>query len=156
MVSPELLRRYPFFGQLTAAQLKAVAMISDEVSVHKEAVLFEEGKPADNLYLLTEGDIDLYYRSEKESRTEARKELLAAEIDPGEVFAISAVIEPYIYTATARAAKDSCVIKINAAAMRNLMGMKCEMGYTLMGQIAKAAMERLEYTRVQLAAAWAK
>jgi CRP/FNR family cyclic AMP-dependent transcriptional regulator len=156
MVSTELLRRYPFFGGLTAAQLKAVAMITEEVSFSKGATLFEEGNPADCFYLLIDGEIDLYYRSEKESHNKQRKELLAAEIDTGEIFALSGLIEPYIFTATARAGKNSHVLKIEAAAMRALMEKKCEMGYVLMRQVAKAAMERLENTRVQLAAAWVK
>jgi CRP-like cAMP-binding protein len=156
MVSPELLRRYPFFGELSAAQLKAVAMISDEITFNKEAAVFEEGHAADCIYLLIDGEIDLTYRSEKENQKETRKELLAAVIDSGEIFAISGVIEPYIYTATARVVKTSRVLKIDAVALRGLMGKKCEMGYVIMRQIAKAAMERLEYTRVQLAAAWAE
>jgi CRP/FNR family cyclic AMP-dependent transcriptional regulator len=156
MVSPELLRRYPFFGELNAAQLKAVAMISEEITFDKGETLFEEGSPANSFYLLMGGSIDLYYRSEQEKRNGLRKELLAAEIDTGEIFAISALIEPYTYTATARAAKNCRVLKIEAVALRNLMGKKCEMGYALMRQIAKAAMERLEYTRIQLAAAWSE
>ncbi len=156
MVSPELLRRYPFFGELDASQLKAIAMISEEVSYAKDAVLLEEGQSANTIYLLMDGEVDLYYRSEKEKEHGTRKELLAGVIDSGDVFAISGLIEPYIYTATVRAARNSHVIKIDAAALRALMGQKCEMGYVLMRQIAKAAMERLKYTRVQLAAAWAE
>jgi CRP/FNR family cyclic AMP-dependent transcriptional regulator len=156
MVSPELLRRYPFFGELSAAQLKAVAMISEEITFNKEAIVFEEGHSGDSIYLLMDGEIDLFYRSEKENQNKTRKELLAAVIDSGEIFAISGVIEPYIYTATARAVKNCRVLKIDSVALRGLMAKKCEMGYVIMRQIAKAAMERLEYTRVQLAAAWAE
>lgn len=156
MVSPELLRRYPFFGELTADLLKAIAMFTEEQSYTTRDTLFEEGQPAQFFYLLIDGEIDLYYRSEKENRVEQRKELLAGVINSGDVFAISGLIEPYVYTATARAAKNSRVLKIEAVALRNLMGKKCEMGYALMRQIAKAAMERLWYTRVQLAAAWAE
>lgn len=156
MVSPELLRRYPFFGELDAAQVKAIAMISEEVSYVKDAVVLEEGQPANTLYLLIDGEVDLYYRSEKEKGHGVRKELLAGVINSGDIFAISALIEPFIYTATVRAGKNSHVIKIDAVALRTLMGKKCELGYVLMRQIAKASMERLQYTRVQLAAAWAE
>jgi len=94
MVSPELLRRYPFFGMLTATQLKAIAMISEEVSFDTYSILFEEGQPANNFFLLIDGEIDLYYRSEKENLRKTRKELLGAVIDSGEIFAISGLIEP--------------------------------------------------------------
>jgi CRP/FNR family transcriptional regulator, cyclic AMP receptor protein len=156
MVSPELLRRYPFFGELTAELLKEIAMFTEDVSYNKGHILLEEGHPAAHFYLLIDGEIDLFYRSEKADQQKQRKELLAGVINSGDVFAISGLIEPYVYTATARVAKNSRVLKIDAVALRNLMANKCEMGYALMHQIAKAAMERLGYTRVQLAAAWAE
>ena len=61
MVSPELLRRYPFFGRLSEAHLKAIAMLADEVFCTEGQILFEIGHPADALYLLIEGCIDLHY-----------------------------------------------------------------------------------------------
>ena len=155
MISPELLRRYPFFGNLSDAQLKSIAMIAEEVSWEKGVTVVEECEPADYFFLLLEGDVDLYYRSEDKLNPKTRKDFLVGEINAGEIFAISGLIEPYIYTATARAAKISTVVRIDAIVLREQMGKKCEMGYTLMRKIAKAAMERLEYTRVQLAAAWA-
>ena len=156
MVSPEILRRYPFFGILSANQLKAISMITEEVFFEKDAIIFEEGQPATYFYLLMEGEVDISYHSEKEAHIQHRKELLAGVIDSGDVFAISGLIEPYVYTATARAAQDGHALKIDSYAMRHLMETTCEMGYALMGQIAKAAMERLGFTRVQLAAAWAE
>jgi hypothetical protein len=36
MVSPELLRRFPFFGFMNEKQLKAVAMIADEFPLENE------------------------------------------------------------------------------------------------------------------------
>ena len=46
MVSPELLRRYPFFGFLDATQLKAMAMIAEEVEPQTGEDLFETDQPA--------------------------------------------------------------------------------------------------------------
>jgi CRP-like cAMP-binding protein len=61
MISPELLRRYPFFAFLDEAQLQAVAMLSEESEVEDGAPVFESGKPAEALCLLIEGSLDLYY-----------------------------------------------------------------------------------------------
>ncbi len=41
MISPELLRRYPFFGFLGDAQLKAIAMIAEESTYEKDQPIFE-------------------------------------------------------------------------------------------------------------------
>lgn len=155
MISPELLRRYPFFCCLEESQIQELAMLAEEVELKSGMAVFEEGQNADALYFLLEGSVDLYYKSEEKYRPQNKKEFLVGTINPGEVFAISALIEPYIYSATARVSRDGKAIKIEANGLRALCNQDCKMGYTLMQQIAKAAMERLAYTRVQLAAAWA-
>lgn len=156
MISPELLRRYPFFGLLNEAQLKAIAMISEEEPFKAGSVIFSERDPAVRLYFLTEGSIDLTNTSTPEFSTQPPKVFNAGEINPGEIFGISALIEPYVYTATATAAKDCCLIVIDAQALRGMMELDYSLGYLLMKQIAKACLERLNSARVQLAAAWAK
>ena len=50
MISPEMLRRYPFFQCLNDAQQKAVAMITDEVAYSKGSVICQDGRPAGCLY----------------------------------------------------------------------------------------------------------
>ena len=155
MISPELLRRYSFFGQLTEADLYAIAMIAEEVSADAGVTLFEERQPADALYLLLDGSIDLYYKSEEEYHPKTKKEFLVGEINPGEIFSISSMIEPYILNASARTDRPCRIIKIDAAALRKMSEENHLMGCMIMHSIAKALMERLAYTRVQLAAAWA-
>lgn len=155
MVSPELLRRYPFFGVLNNEQLKKIAMITDEMKVPAGTTLFDECQPADTFFLLLEGSVDLSYKSEEEFHPKSKKVFPVGEVNPEEVFGISALLKPYEYNAAAKAPKDSRVLKINAESLRNLLNEDPELGYAFMHQIAKAIMERLTYTRVQLAAAWA-
>lgn len=154
MISPELLRRFPFFGKLTDAQLRSLAMITEDVMVAAGETLFDEGTPAENLYMLIEGTIDLSFKSEEEYHPKARKVFPVGEINPEEVFGISALIEPYQYTATAVASLNSRVLQIDANALHNLMEGDMPLGCILMAQIAKVTLERLANTRVQLAAAW--
>jgi CRP-like cAMP-binding protein len=153
MISPELLRRYPFFGFLDDSQLKAVAMIAEEISGEKGETLLETEKPAEALYLLIEGGIDLYYTVTERDNGAQVKEFYITEISPGEIFGISALIEPYQYTLTVRVAAPSRIIKIEAAALRALCEVDTRLAYGLMRQTAKAAMSRLHDTRIQLAAA---
>jgi CRP/FNR family cyclic AMP-dependent transcriptional regulator len=154
MISPELLRRYPFFGPLNDAQLKAIAMIAEEVTIESGITLFKEKQPAEAMYLLKEGGIDLFYTIEEE-RPEFRKEFPVGEIYHGEPFGISAIIEPYILTSTARASHTSQLVKIAAGPLRALCEVDKELALVFMRQVAKVALERLGATRVQLAAAWA-
>ena len=153
MISPEILRRYPFFGLLDANQLRAVAMITDESDFKPGDTLLEENKPCSALYVLKEGSVDLYYTIKEEYKPGQVKEFSVGEINPGEAFGISALIEPYLSTTLARASSDGCLIKIDAAALRALCEVDQRLAYCMMRQIAKVAMERLAHTRVQLAAA---
>jgi CRP-like cAMP-binding protein len=152
MISPELLRRYPFFGNLNEAELTEIAKIAEEKSFEKGTTLFEEGQPAEALYFLLEGGVDLYFKSEEQYHPKTRKEFLVGEINPGEIFSLSALIEPYILNATARVSQGGRLIKIEASTLRIMAEKDPDLGCKLMHQIAKALMERLKYTRIQLAA----
>jgi CRP-like cAMP-binding protein len=155
MVSPELLRRYPFFGSLSDPQIKTLAMVAEEEVATKGSVICEEGKPATALYLLIEGNLCLFYKSEDELHPETRKDFLVGEVNPGEIFAISAFIEPFVYTSTVKADEDSRIVRFPSKDLNNLVEKDPTMYCTLLRAITKAAMERLAYARVQLAAAWA-
>lgn len=150
MISPELVRRYPFFSGLDDAQQRAIAAIAKEVMLERGTKLFEEGQPADTFYLLLSGSVDLSFRVENDLRAE----IPIGEINPGEPFAISALIEPHVLMHTARTASRSTVLKMDAEELGALCAMDSRMGYALMFQVAKAAMQRLHFTCIQLAAAW--
>lgn len=155
MISPEVLRRYPFFSFMSHDQLREVAMITDEVKVKKGEILFNINEKADACFLLQDGAVDLHYVVVDEHEPDLRKEFVVGTINPGEVLGISAVIEPYIYTATAMAINDSRLLKTDAVALKELCAADAELDYGLQRMAAKATMERLHATRVQLAAATA-
>jgi CRP/FNR family transcriptional regulator, cyclic AMP receptor protein len=152
MISPELLRRYPFFAFLDEAQLRAVAMLSEEIEVEDGAPVFDNGKPATALCLLTEGSLDLYYVVADREDPELKKEFFLSEMNAGDVFGISALIEPYLYTSSVRASSASRVVKMDGSGLRALCEVDPRMAAGLMKATAKTAMERLNDTRVQLAA----
>lgn len=147
MISPELLRRYPFFGSLNIDQLKQIAMISDEIAVDSGVSILLEGKPAQDIYLLIEGGIDVFFSIDQE------KEFFVSEINPGEPFGISAMVEPYQVTTSVRTSKPSRMIQISASELRNACNQDKDLATFIYQQIAKAAIERLNSTRIQLVAA---
>jgi CRP-like cAMP-binding protein len=156
MISPELLRRYPFFGFMDDAQLKAVAMIAKEIDFKKGDVIIEANQPANAFYFLIDGDVSYYYIVTTEHDPYYKKEYYINDINPGEIFGISALIEPYIFTASLRVEKACRVIMIDAPALRALCEVDSKLSCGLLHSVAKAAMERLQATRVQLIAATTK
>jgi CRP-like cAMP-binding protein len=154
MISPEVLRHYQFFGSLDDSQLDKVAMICNELIFESGEVIFNEGEPAKTFYFLLDGSVDLYYTVEGIKHPDLGKGIPVGEINPGEPFGISALIEPYKLTSTARAFIPCRAISIEAKALQDLFVMDRRMAYLFTHQVAKAAIDRLHATRVQLAAAW--
>ena len=153
MISPELFRRYPFFAGLTDAQLKAMSMLTTEVIYEKGATVFEECDQANRMFLLLEGGVDLSYRSQEEFHPTSVKEFSVGEINPGEVFGTSSIIEPYELNATARTSNLSRLLVIDSLELRKLMESDLELTNILYLQVIKTLKERMIDLRVQLAAA---
>lgn len=153
MVSPELLRRYPFFGGFDAEHLKALAMAADEVTVEGGVTLFEAGQPASHLYMLLEGEVELHYDVADPIHPELQKHFFIEDFNPGEPFGIAAVLEPYVYTGRVCTRSRSRLLRMDASALRALCELDVRIAAHFMRQVAKAAMLRLEHTRAQLVAA---
>lgn len=147
MISPELLRRYSFFGLLTSDQLKQISMISEEITAAPGTTILQEEKPAQDIYLLIEGGVDVYFSNEE------GKEFFVTEINPGEPFGISSMVEPYTVSTSVRASKPSRFIKISSEELKNLCNDDNQLAAVVYYQIAKSAIERLNATRIQLVAA---
>ena len=155
MISPERLRHHRFFSQFKEAQLISLSMITEQVVLESEETLFEEGQPAQALYFLLSGCVDLYYTIADSARPQDRKEALVCQVNPGEMFGISALIEPYTLTATARSAGQSEVLRLDLDQLHALFEKDPQLEILMMHKVAKAAIERLHHTRVLLAAAYA-
>lgn len=145
MISPELLRRYPYFGEVDDESLKQVAMISNEVKFSAGETIFEEGDPAENLYLLTDGEVDLQY-------TLGSGELRTVDtLVAGDLMVWSALVEPYKCSATGKVKKDAMAIAMAADKLRQLCENNHELGYRVLTSVAQLLATRLEGARVQLA-----
>lgn len=153
MISPELLRRFPFFGFMDDKQLKAVAMIAEEKAYNHGEDVVANDAPASKLFFLIEGTASYYYIVTSEHDPYYKQEYFISDFNPGEIFGISALIEPYVFTASVRAEKSCRLIEIDATALRALCEVDMQLSCGLMRAVAKAAMERLQHTRVQLIAA---
>jgi CRP-like cAMP-binding protein len=156
MISLGLLQRFPFFSFMNEKQLKAIALIAEELSLHPGDTLVEANMPADAFYFVTKGHLPYYMVVTSEHIPDYRREYFVGYINPEEIFGISALLEPYYYTATMRADKPCTVIKINAPGLRALCEVDPQLSVGLMKAVANAAMERLQMTRVLLVAQMAE
>jgi CRP/FNR family transcriptional regulator, cyclic AMP receptor protein len=147
MISPEVLRRYPYFGGISVESLKLVAMLADEVSVAAGTQMFNEGDPAQYLYLILRGEVNIQYLlGTGELRT-------VDTLVDGDLLVWSAMIEPYKTTAVGTTTKATQLVRISAPKLRELCDKDPLLGYRLTIEVAKLLSHRLESARIQLAAA---
>jgi CRP-like cAMP-binding protein len=145
MISPEVLRRYPYFAGIDEESLKQLAMIAEEKSVPAHTAMFREGDPATYLYVILTGEVNIQYElGSGELRT---VDTLVA----GDLLMWSALVEPYRATAMGTTTKETQLARIDAAKLRQFCERQPLLGYRLMTQAAKLLAHRLERARVQLA-----
>lgn len=154
MVSTETLRKFPFFSLLSANQLVELAMIMDEYELGDGAAIFSEGDRADKLFFLLGGCVDVFYTVQDNFHPSLRKEVAVCQVNPGEPFGISALIEPHVLTASARCCGPSLVMEIDREQLETVLANDPQLEILFMRRMAQAAIERLHTTRIQLAAAY--
>jgi CRP-like cAMP-binding protein len=145
MISPELLRRYPYFAGIDEASLKKLAMIAEEKTLPAGMVLFREGDPATHLAVILKGEVSIQYLlGDGELRT-------VDTLADGDLLMWSALVEPYRATALGTTTKETHLARIDAAKLRLLCEQEPILGYRLMTQVARLLAHRLEGVQVQLA-----
>ena len=158
MISAETLKRYPHFAGVCDSCLKDVAKVSEEATFKAGDLIFDEsgsfiaasriyekGKEATHLMVLTEGKVDVALTLGSGEKT------IVGTLVAGDLMALSALIPPYQLSATGIGKEDGKYIKIEAEALRKLCDEDPELGYHLMQGVAKGLMTRLQDTRVELA-----
>jgi CRP-like cAMP-binding protein len=145
MISPEQLRRYPYFADVGEESLKILPLICDEVHVLAGHTVFREGDAAENLYIIVEGEVDLQY-------TLGSGELRTVDtLVAGELMVWSALVAPYRCTATGTVRKNAKLIAMNGEKLRQLCDQDRDLGCRILTAVAKLLANRLENARVQLA-----
>jgi CRP/FNR family cyclic AMP-dependent transcriptional regulator len=145
MISPETLRRYPYFAGLSDETLKQIAMIAEEKSVPVGTSMFCEGDVVSALAVIVSGQVDIQYMlGTGEMRT-------VDTLVDGDLLCWSALVDPYKCTAHGKTSKPTQMVSIAAAKLRGLCEADPLLGYRLMSQVAKLLAHRLEGTRLQLA-----
>lgn len=145
MISPEILRRYPYFAAAQDAGLRDLAMICEEELIPAGTVMYREGDKADKLYILVEGEVDIQY-------TLGSGELRTVDtIVPGELMMWSALVEPYKSTAVVTTRQDSKVIAMDSDKLRIFCTSDREVANDVLLHVTKLLATRLEGARIQLA-----
>lgn len=151
MISSEILRKFPFFSCYEHDHLKVLSMMAEEIKYGEGVEIFNEEEKAHNFYFLMEGSGDIY-NWVGDPETVERKLASVGEINPGEPFGLNSLFEPYLYSSTVKASCDCICLRINKEDLLEHFKKDSKFAYLFMEQVVKATIERLNYTRIQLAA----
>jgi len=134
---PKVLKQFACFESLSDEQVNALAQISNSVCYMKDHVLFEEGEPGKILYLLIDGQVEVYY---KDTETGQHR---VDTVSSQEAVGCSAFVPPYIYTATEKCLTDVEVLEIEIEEFRDLIQNEPHIGLVLQEHIIKVLNERI-------------
>lgn len=133
------------FQGLSQSQLERITAIIAEHHIKAGDWLFHEGKPADSLYLLKDGEIELV------TRVKNGLEIPVTIIRPDNgCLGIGTLVEPHLYSLSARCLNDSVVLRIEQSQLQSLMQDDIEMRCTIMTNLARKMLERLKETRQEV------
>jgi len=158
MISPDMMRRYAFFAGFPEATLRDLARIGQERKFKAGARLFEEsgklpagerfprlGPPASELMIVTQGEVELL------TVLSSGKQVFVLNALPGDLVALSSLLDPPEYLFTAVARTDGSLVSFDAEKLHALCDQDNALGYRLMRRIANDLRNRLGQVAVQLA-----
>ncbi len=159
MVSPEIIRRYPFFAGLDHTYIVLLAKVADEMTVDTGHYFFHEGDELDKLYLVTEGNVGIVIHiptSEVEHKLSEQftgemqtKDIVISNIGPGEIFGWSALVPPHEATTSGKATSPCKVIAFDAEELLKIFVEECDFGYIMIQKMAQVVRERLRDLRTE-------
>lgn len=132
------------FAGLDNNQINQLSHYLVECHFLKNQVIFEQGQPAENLYILVGGEVVIQYKPYDGPM------LTVARIEPGGVFGWSSALRRDVYTSGAVAMCESSAIRIRGESLHVLRARHPDTGDILLERLASVIAERLRSTHTQI------
>lgn len=140
----KLLSELGFTADLPEQVVEELAAVSAAVDFPAGTMIFQEGTQNPFLYVIERGHVGL------DMHVPGRGRVRLLSVGPGEMLAWSALLGNGVMTVSAVALEDTQAIAASGPKLSELCGTNHEVGYQLMGQMAKSLAQRLVATRLQL------
>ena len=139
-----ILREHPFFQGMEERYIQLIAGCSMNVRFEPGHVVFREGDPADQFYLLREGLVSVQLVVPHRGLT------TMATISAGEVLGWSWLFPPYRWHFDARTQQLTHALAFDGKCLRAKCDEDHDLGYDIYKRFMRVVTERLEATRLQL------
>lgn len=143
MVDFASVRNARLFQGVTDDGFKKLAPIAREVAVAAGECLFRIGEPADTIYIVETGVLDLIVPIKVLGVT---KDVEVAKQTCGDTVAWSALVEPFRLMFTARAKSAVTLLAFTRSDLLELFAADAGLGLTIMGNLGGIIGKRLDWT----------
>lgn len=134
---PNLIRKFSCFRDMTDEQVQLIAKISNSICYPSNYVLFKEGEDGKILYLLIDGDVEIFYTTDKDDLHKV--DTVSSE----EIVGCSAMVPPFVYTATVQALNDVEVLEIGTQELRQLIDQDPQLGLKFQEYLIQILSDRI-------------
>lgn len=141
-----MVKTHPLLRDMTPEHQQFISETAHEVSFEADQIIFQEGAPANECFLIQQGKVVL------EAHQPSNGNIALQTLGPEEVFGWSWMFPPYAWHFTARALEPTTVIALNGARLLVQAEREHNFGYALMKHIARILMKRLEVARSDMLA----
>ena len=145
METPErTLAHHPFLAGLDRRCLGQLARLASPKSFPAHHVIFHEGDPANECYLICEGKVGI------ETALLGCDGIVIQTLGPGEVLGWSWLLPPHECHYSARALEATEAVALDGRALRKRCEEDHDLGYEMMKRFALVIVQRLAATRARL------
>jgi CRP/FNR family cyclic AMP-dependent transcriptional regulator len=145
MISPETLRFYPIFAELSDEHLRQIASITYKKAYQPGDWIMMEGDPADDLYIILTGQVNVHINVD----TAGERRVDMTTVREGELIGWASLFTD-TRGASVEARSEVTLAEIDGPALRDLMDTDHTLGYHIMERVALIIYEHLYYTNIQL------
>lgn len=132
------------FAGLDGDQINQLSQFIEECQYPKGHLIFEQNHPADHLFILLSGEVEIRYKPYDGPM------LVVARIDPGGVFGWSAALRRDAYTSSAYTVQASEVYCLHGLSLAGLCARHPETGTIFLERLASVIAERVRSTHTQV------
>lgn len=144
METVEVLKKSEVFRDLNDVQLGLVGKICSKNTFEAGTIICKQDQPSEKLYIIENGLVGIILELGPLAQRQVQT---ASDFD---VFAWSAMIKPYRYTATVKAIKNVTALAIVSKELRDLCDSNHDIGYVVFSGIARVEAKRLHEAYIQL------
>lgn len=134
------------FGSLRPEQVNQISEAAERVSCAAGQTIYSKGAPADHFFVVLEGEVTLRLPGK------AGVSVVIDQLGKGAIFGSCVCFSRDSYSLTAQCTSDSQLLRVESAALKDLMDRDLVMGYALQTRISQIYFNRYIETMKKLQA----